>query len=385
MSAAIPTPAFAADAFSADALLAEVLDWVRVESPTFEPALVGRLQAVAARRLAGLGFSIEEVPGRDGLAGVLVARRPGRRPGRGLLVVGHLDTVHPAGTLAGGLPVRHEGDRCYGPGIYDMKAGIVMMIAALAAAIEAGTLAVPVTVLLNADEEVGSPHSRALIEAEARAHAHVLIPEPAFGPAGEVTTGRHSFQRFTVRTRGRPAHAGWTNPEGRSAIRVMAQLVEEIEARSDFAAGRTYAVGVIEGGRWVNCVPVACTAQVLGVARDPAGVEEVGRVMESVRGERSGVAVEVERGPVRPLWTAGPGTLALHDRARRLARDLGFDLPHAQHGGGSDGNFTGALGVPTLDGLGATGHGAHTLEEHILVSSLVPRTAMLARLVSELG
>jgi glutamate carboxypeptidase len=164
----------------------------------------------------------------------------------------------------------------------------------------------------------------------------------------------------------------------------MAQLIEELESRSDFDNGPTYAVSVVHGGQWVNCVPMTCTAQALCVSRDEPTFAEIGRVMDSLVGVRADVRIEVEPGPVRPLWTAHAGTMGLYERARRIAGELGFDLPHAQHGGGSDGNFTGAIGVATLDGLGAMGGSAHTHGEHILVSSLVSRATLLARLVAEL-
>lgn len=371
--------------FSEAKLLDEILDWVRIESPTFAPERVARMQAHAADRLRPLGFSVERLPGVAGLQGCTICRRQGPEDAPGLLIIGHLDTVHPVGTLDGPLPIRRDGDKCYGPGIYDMKAGLVMAFSALEALIAAGRLERPVTVVLNGDEEVGSPVSREVIEREAGRHAHVLIPEPAFLEAGEVTTGRHAFHRYTIETQGRPAHSGWTNSEGRSAIRVMAQIIEALESRSDFDVGPTYSVGVVGGGKWVNCVPGACRAEVLCVARSPEKSAEILSTMAAIEGELHGVRVKVEKGPVRPLWKGGKGTSALYERARGLAREIGFDLPHGQHGGGSDGNFTGALGVPTLDGLGAMGHGAHTTSEHILVSSLVPRTQLLAGLMAGPG
>ncbi|HJZ34411.1 MAG TPA: M20/M25/M40 family metallo-hydrolase [Hyphomicrobiaceae bacterium] len=373
-----------ATTFAADALLAELIDWVRIESPTYDAAAVNRMQTFISPRIAALGFSVERLPGRDGLADSLRCRRPGASDGPGLLLIAHADTVHPVGTLTGKLPVRREGDKCFGPAIYDMKGGTVMALAALRAVIEAKALKLPVTIIINPDEEIGSPSSRQLIEEEAKRHKYVLIPEPAKGAAGEVTTGRHGFQRFFLTTHGRPAHAGWTNRDGRSAVRVMAQLVEELESKSDFDHGPTYAVSVFHGGQWVNCVPMTCTAQALCVARDPVTFAGIGHVMDGLIGSRADVTIEVERGPVRPLWTAQPATMALYARAKRIAAEIGFALPHGQHGGGSDGNFTGALGVATLDGLGVMGGGAHTLEEHILVSSLVPRTTLLARLIAEL-
>jgi glutamate carboxypeptidase len=337
-----------------------------------------------APRIAALGFAVERLPGRDGFGDMLRCRRTAHADGPGILVIAHADTVHTVGTLAGPLPIRRQGDRCFGPAIYDMKGGTVIALAALKAVIDAGKLDLPVTIIINPDEEIGSPSSRELIETEAKRHKYVLIPEPAKGERGEATTGRHGFQRFFLTTHGRPAHSGWTNKDGRSAVRVMAQIVEELESRSDFDKGPTYAVSVFHGGQWVNCVPMTCTAQALCVARDMATFAEIGRVMDGLAGVRSDVRIEVERGPVRPLWTAQPGTMALYERARRIAGEIGFDLPHAQHGGGSDGNFTGAMGIATLDGIGVMGGGAHTHEEHVLVSSLVPRATLLARLIAEL-
>jgi glutamate carboxypeptidase len=373
-----------ASAFSADALLAELTEWVRIESPTYDAAAVNRMEDLIAGRIGALGFSVERLPGRDGLGDILRCRHAGRSNGPGILVIAHADTVHPIGTLADKLPIRREGDRCYGPAIYDMKGGTVLALAALKAVMDMGRLNLPVTIIINPDEEIGSPSSRTLIEEEAGAHKYVLIPEPAKGERGDVTTGRHAFQRFFLTTHGRPAHSGWTNKDGRSAVRVMAQLIEELESRSDFDRGPTYAVSVVHGGQWVNCVPMTCTAQALCVSRDAATFAEIGRVLEGLVGIRSDVRIEVERGPVRPLWTAHTATMALYERARQIAADVGFDLGHGQHGGGSDGNFTGAMGVATLDGLGVMGAGAHTHEEHILVSSLVPRATLLARLIAEL-
>jgi glutamate carboxypeptidase len=372
-------------AFSTDALLAELLEWVRIESPTYDAASVNRMLDFITPRIGALGFAIERLPGRDGFGDMLRCRQASDPSETGgILMIAHADTVHPVGTLAKQLPIRREGDKCFGPAIYDMKGGTVIALAALKAAIDGGALKLPVTIIINPDEEIGSPTSRELIEAEAKRHKYVLIPEPAKGPRGEVTTGRHAFQRFFLTTHGRPAHSGWTNKDGRSAVRVMAQLVEELESRSDLDNGPTFAVSVVHGGQWVNCVPMTCTAQALCVSRDDATFAEIGRVMDGLVGVRSDVRIEVERGPVRPLWTAHAGTIGLYERARRIAGEIGFDLPHAQHGGGSDGNFTGALGVPTLDGLGVMGGGAHTHDEHILASSLVPRATLLARLLADL-
>jgi glutamate carboxypeptidase len=222
-----------------------------------------------------------------------------------------------------------------------------------------------------------------MIEAEAARHRYVLVPEPSRG--GTAVTGRHAFQRFRISTHGRPAHAGATNRQGRSAISAMARLIAKIEAMSDFEAGETYAVGVVQGGQWVNVVPIECHAQVLCVSPTQESVERVRRNMLGLAGEADGVRIDVEPGPVRPLFRAHDGTMALYSQARRLAADIGFDLRHGQFGGGSDGNFTGALGIATLDGLGVDGGGAHTHEEHLLISSLAPHARLIAGLFETLG
>jgi glutamate carboxypeptidase len=371
-------------AFDAEALLSELLEWVRIESPTYEAATVNRMEDLIAGRIGALGFAIERIPGRDGLGDILVCRRDGRSKGNQLLFIAHADTVHPVGTLAGPLPIKRDGDKCYGPAIYDMKGGTVMLLAALKVVMAADRLNLPATIIINPDEEIGSPTSRAVIEAEARKSKYVLVPEPAKGPTGECTTGRFAFQRFFLTTHGRPAHSGWTNRDGRSAVRIMAQLIEELESKSDLDNGPTYAVSVVNGGKWVNCVPMTCSAQALCVSKDDATFAEIGRTLDGLVGVRNDVRIEIQRGPVRPLWAPHAATMGLYQRAHRIAGEIGYELPHGQHGGGSDGNFTGHMEVATLDGLGVMGAGAHTHEEHILVSSLVPRTTLLARLIAEL-
>lgn len=373
------------NAFDGEEILDAILEWVRVESPTYDTAAVNRMMDVAEAEMRALGATIERDPGRDGYGDTLTARIPGRRAGPGVLVLGHLDTVHPVGTIESRLPVRRDGDRVYGPGIYDMKGGMRLATYALAQILrQSGAPELPVTVMFVPDEEVGSPSTRARIEAEARAHRYVLVPEPG-RPGNTVVTGRHAFQRFTLVTHGRPAHAGSTNRDGRSAIRVMARLIEEIESKSDFERGVTYSVGVVNGGQWVNVIPIECRAQVLAVAPDEPAFDEVAATMMALAGERDGVQVEVERGPVRPLFRAHSGTMDLYGRARAIAADFGVELRHGQFGGGSDGNFTGALGIATLDGLGVLGGGAHTHEEHLLVSSLEGRARLLAGLFETLG
>jgi glutamate carboxypeptidase len=371
--------------FDSEEMLTGLLPWVAHESPTSDRAAVDGLLTKVAAELAAIGATIERIPGRLGFADIVKARIGSRSSTNspGILILSHLDTVHLAGTINERLPLRRDGDRFYGPGIYDMKGGVRIAVDALRIVCRVrGRPLLPVTYMLIPDEEVGSPSSRAAIEAEARQHKYVLVTEPCKN--GVVVTGRFAFQRFIVRTTGRPAHAGANNRQGRSSIRAMARLIEDIEAMSDFERGMTFSVGIVAGGTFVNVMPVECRAEVLTVAPTRAIFAEVGERMMRLAGEHDGVATVIEPGPVRPLWEAHRPTLALFDRARAIAGRLGFELKHGAFGGGSDGNFTGALGIATLDGLGVDGAGAHTFEEHLLVSSLVPRCRLFAELLDTL-
>lgn len=372
--------------FDADEIIEGLLPWVRCESPTSNVAGVNRMMDLAAVALEQLGASIERTPGRDGFGDIVIGRLGGGEPtnSAGILILSHLDTVHVAGTLDGRLPLRRDGDRYYGPGIYDMKGGVRIAMHALEVLRSARvTTRLPVSYMLVPDEEVGSPSSREAIEAEARRHKYVLVTEPCKN--GVVVTGRFAFQRFWVTVHGRPAHAGANNRMGRSAIRAMAQLIERIEGMTDFERGMTFSVGTIEGGTFVNVMPIECRAQVLTVAPTRAIFEEVYERMKALEAVNDGIRVVVERGPMRPLWEPHRETMSLFEKAHGIAAEIGFELKHGSFGGGSDGNFTGALGVATLDGLGVDGAGAHTFEEHLLVSSLVPRCRLFAELLRTLS
>ena len=366
--------------FDAEAMLPGLRRWVECESPTFDAAAVARMMDLAARDLALLGARIETIPGRMGYGPCLRASFPHPKAGQepGILVMGHLDTVHPMGTLAA-LPWRREGGRLYGPGVYDMKGGNYIAVEAIRQLLQAGIATRrPVTVLLTSDEEVGSPSTRDLIEAEAARHAVVLVPEPA-RPDGGVVTGRYAIARFNLRTTGKPSHAGARLADGRSAIREMCRQVVAIEAMTTDAA--TYSVGVIHGGQWVNCVATYCDAESLSMAKRQEDLDEaVGRML-ALKPTGNDVQLEVTRGVTRPVWEPDARGMALYGTARDIAMRIGFDINHQSAGGGSDGNFTGAMGIPTLDGLGVQGAGGHTLEEHLLVASLVPRAKLLAGLL----
>jgi glutamate carboxypeptidase len=365
--------------FDADAMLAGLRAWVACESPTHDAAAVNRMMALAGRQLAIMGAAVETIPGRLGFGDCVRARFPHASREPGILVLAHLDTVHPVGTLANGLAFRREGDIAYGPGIQDMKGGTYLAIEAIGQLLKAGIPASrPVTVLLTSDEEVGSPSTRDLIEAEAARHAVVLVPEPA-RPDGGVVTGRYAIARFNLRTTGRPSHAGARLAEGRSAIREMAKQILAIEEMT--TEDCTFSVGIVHAGQWVNCVATHCDAQTLSMAKRQEDLDAGVARMMALRPSGNDVQLTVTRGVTRPVWEADAQVLALHAKAEALARRLGFALPHQSSGGGSDGNFTGAMGIPTLDGLGIQGAMAHTLEEHAQVSSLASRGRLFAGLL----
>ena len=368
--------------FDADVMLQGLRTWVECESPTFDSAAVNRMMGLAARDLALMGAAIETVPGRMGLGDCVRARFPHPKADQpGILVLGHLDTVHPVGTLAL-LPWRCDDGRCWGPGILDMKGGNCLALEAIRQLRRADIVTpLPVTVLFTSDEEIGSPSTRDLIEAEAARHKYVLVPEPARSDGG-VVTGRYAIARFNLEAVGRPSHAGARLSEGRSAIREMARRIVEIEAMT--TEDCTFSVGVVHGGTWVNCVATRCTGEALSMAKRQEDLDRGVAGMLALSGSRDEVSFTVTRGVTRPVWEPDDRTMALYDKARAVARSIGFDISHRSAGGGSDGNFTGAMGVPTLDGLGVQGNGYHTLDEHIHVDSLVQRGRLMAGLLATL-
>ncbi|MFL5073828.1 MAG: M20/M25/M40 family metallo-hydrolase [Microvirga sp.] len=369
--------------FDADAMLAGLRPWIECESPTYDAAAVNRMMDLAARDLALMGARIERIPGRMGFGDCVRARFPHPKEDEpGVLVMGHMDTVHPVGTLAA-LPFRRDGERCYGPAICDMKGGNYVALEAIRQLARAGIeTPLPVTVLFTPDEEVGTPSTRDVVEAEAARHRFVLVPEPATAEAG-VVTGRYAIARFNLETLGRPSHAGARLAEGRSAIRAMARRIIEIEAMTSDDC--TFSVGVVHGGQWVNCVATTCRAEALSMAKRQADLDRGVERMLALTGTADDVAFTVTRGVTRPVWEPDAASLALYETARGIAKALGFDIPHKSAGGGSDGNFTGAMGIPTLDGLGVQGTGYHTLDEHILVDSLVQRGRLMAGLLATLS
>jgi glutamate carboxypeptidase len=369
--------------FDTDEMLAGLKPWIECESPTHDAAAVNRMMDLAAYDLAAEA-TIERIPGRLGFGGCLRARYPHPDHGKvpGILIAGHMDTVHPVGTLDV-LPFKVDGDICYGPGIMDMKGGNFASVEALRQLIRAGLRTpLPVTVLFTPDEEVGTPSTRELIEAEAARNKYVLVPEPAAEDGG-ATIGRYAIARFNLRTVGKPSHAGARLADGRSAIAAMARKIIEIEDMT--GPDCTFSVGVIHAGQWVNCVSSFCDAEALSMAKKQEDLDDGIARMLALQGEVNGVEFQVTRGVTRPVWKPDqPGTMAMFEIAKEIAAELGFDLKGRSQGGGSDGNFTGAMGIPTLDSLGVRGQGLHTLNEHIQVSSLVERGRMMAALLMRL-
>ncbi|MCB1524642.1 MAG: M20 family metallopeptidase [Rhodoblastus sp.] len=368
-----------------DALLAAVNEWVAIESPTPDVEGVNRVGELAARLIAALGGSVERISGAPNFGDIVIGRIAGETEGLGILLLGHMDTVHPVGTLAGPLPMRVEGDRAYGPGIYDMKGGNAMAFAALAHLHALGNRPrLPVTVMMIPDEEVGSPFSREHIEREARRHRIALVVEPS-GEGGKLTIARHGIARYFLKTTGIPAHAGAYHAKGRSAIREMARQVVAIEDMTDYARNVTLNVGTISGGTHENMVPLHAEAHVYCLVPLPEHEKEVRERLMALKPVDPDVKLEVTPGLYRPSFVKSPEIQKLYDHAAALAQEIGYPVAGERiAGGGSDGNFTGALGVPTLDGLGVLSDGPHTHHEHLLVSCLVPRTKLLARLFETL-
>jgi glutamate carboxypeptidase len=368
--------------FDSDTMLQGLRNWVECESPTWDKAAVNRMLDLAARDMAIMGASIERIAGRQGFGDVIRARFPHPKQGEpGILIAGHFDTVHPVGTLAS-LPFRREGGKCFGPGIFDMKGGSYLALEAIRQLQRAAfTTPLPITVLFTPDEEVGTPSTRDIIEAEAARNKYVLVPEPG-RPNNGVVTGRYAIARFNLEATGKPSHAGATLSSGRSAIREMARRIIEIDGMTTDDC--TFSVGIVHGGQWVNCVATTCTGEALSMAKRQADLDRGVERMLALSSTANDVTFKVMRGVTRPVWEPDAGTMALYEKARGIAKDLGFDLPHASAGGGSDGNFTGAMGIPTLDGLGVRGADAHTLNEHIEVESLAERGRLMAGLLATL-
>jgi len=366
-----------------DEILEGVLRWVDVESPSDDADAVNRMADHVEEGLAVIGLKVERTPGRDGFGDILTARTPWGE-GPGILVLSHIDTVHALGTKEAANTIRREGDKVYGPGIYDMKAGAYIAFYAMRHIIRQGReTPLPVTFMYIPEEEVGSPTSRDRIVAEAKRNKYVLVTEPA-REGGKIVTARNGRLQYTIKVTGRPAHAGARHMDGRNAIKEMAHQILKLEGLTDYDRGLTCSVGIISGGTMTNVVPHECEISVdLRMPDMEVGAEAMAFV-EGLRPVDPDCLIDVSGGVDRPPYDKFDGIAKLYDHAKELAADIGFELQDLKTGGGSDGNFTGALGIPTLDGLGADGHGAHSFDEYIYYSSLEERAKLMTRLLETL-
>lgn len=368
-------------------MIRDISEWVEIESPTKDAAAVNRMADRVAADCEAAGLAIERISADGAWGDLVVARSEDAGKGEpGILVLTHIDTVHPLGTKDNDNPVRREGDKLYGPGAYDMKAGAYMSLYAYRYLKRLGrTPHLPVTFMFMSEEEVGSPFSRKHIEAEAAKAKYVLVAEPA-RDGGRVVVARKGVADFIMRATGRPAHAGAMHQDGRSAIKEIARQILEIEDMTDYERGVTFNAGMIKGGTGINVVPRECEVHIdMRVLTAEDGEEFTSRMLNRTSHDPD-VEIEVTGGLNRPPYQMTEEGEALFEFAREACLEHGLDLQYTPiTGGGSDGNYSGAMGVPTLDGLGVDGAGAHTLDEHFLISSLVPRTKMWIKMFDRLS
>lgn len=357
---------------------------VEFESPSDNKEAVDRCVTFVADRCSALGGWVRQH--RQKAFGDLLEARfgPQKSKRKPILLLGHLDTVWPLGTLKD-MPCRVDSGRVWGPGVLDMKGGVAMALTAIAILKEQQKLTRPVVLLLNSDEEVGSNVSRPITEKLALQSEAVYVLEPAQGIAGAYKTARKGVGNYSIRVRGIASHAGVDFERGHSAIVELARQIERITQFTELDRGITVNVGTVQGGTRSNVVAAEAHAEVdirIAKTKDEARLEKQFR---SLRVFDSKCSLHVEGGLNRPPMERTRGTVALYKRAAKYARELGFRLEEAATGGGSDGNFTSALGVPTLDGMGAVGEGAHAAHESLLLEHMAPRTALLAAMLADAG
>jgi len=352
----------------------------RAESPSTEPSTQAAVQVMLRERLEAVGFVVELIPGEKS-GGHLYARpAASRERGPRQLLLGHTDTVWPRGTLAD-MPVAVEGDRIAGPGVYDMKAGLVQMVFALRALDALGLKpTVAPELFLNSDEEVGSGESTPHIRRLAAEAERVFVLEPSLGTAGKLKTARKGVGYFRIHLQGKAAHAGLAPEEGRSAILALAHVIQQLDALNDPSAGITVNVGTVAGGLRANVVAAGARAEVDVRVPDQAGAERVTAALEKLNVKTPGVTLTVTGAIDRPPLERTARNRALWRLARSLGRQLGVELEEGSAGGGSDGN-TASQYAATLDGLGAVGDGAHAAHEFVFIESLAERAALLALLL----
>lgn len=363
---------------------AEMVDLLRrvvsYESPSREKALVDELACYLATELSGIGADVEMLEQSDG--GNHLRASWGKGPER-VLVLGHMDTVWPRGEIAR-RPFRIEGGKAYGPGVYDMKAGLVLFFFALKALVASGKgPARKIVFLCTSDEEIGSGTSRAVIESEARKSAFVLVAEPAAGAQGAAKVSRSGWGMYDITVTGRSVHAGNDHRNGINAVEELAHQILKLQAMTDYSVGTTVSTGETRGGIGYNVVPDLATAKVDLRARTGKELAAAQARILGLTPFLKGAGITVAGGINRQPMEATAANVELYRKARQFACELGFELDGVHAGGVSDGNLTSALGVATLDGLGAVGDGAHAIHEHVCLEALAPRAALLARLMAE--
>jgi glutamate carboxypeptidase len=366
------------------AMLDALEELVRSESPSREKPALDALSSLIEARFARLeGVTIERLANEAGGDHLRVRLGGFENPLPPALVLCHYDTVWPLGTLSR-MPFKVEGDRASGPGVYDMKASLVLVEFAIRTLQAIGAVVPrPVVVLLTSDEEIGSPTSRHLIESEAAQSSYVLVMEPPLS-GGRLKTARKGGGVFTLEVSGRAAHAGVEPEKGVNAVVEIAHQILAVTGFANADAGTTVNVGVVQGGTTSNVVPAAASARVDVRVASSDEAKRITDAFAALRPALQGARLEVRGGFNRPPMERTPAVAGLFERARGVARALGMELGEGSTGGGSDGNLTAALGVPTLDGLGTPGDGAHAETEHILIDALPDRAALLAALLLQL-
>lgn len=354
----------------------QLAEWARIETCSNDPDSLSQFARLLTDRFTQLGAATEPIGETH-----LLARWPGT--GKPLLLLAHFDTVYPQGTLAT-QPVEQRGHKLYGPGVVDMKGGLLMGCIAIEAlqALDRPWRR-PLWFLCTSDEEIGSPTARPYIEDLARQSEAALVLEAAAN-GGALKTARKGVGLYELAITGRAAHAGVSPEQGRSALLELAHQIIWLHTLNDVETGTTVNVCTAGGGTTTNVIPASAHAEVNVRVRTFTEADRLARELEARRAVDEDVTIRFTGGLNRPPMERSPQIVQLFDHARRLANELGFDIGEAATGGGSDGNFTAAVGIPTLDGLGPIGGGAHSLHEHVNLESFVPRTALLARLLETL-
>ena len=364
-------------------MIQTIRQMVEIESPSDDKTAVDQLGAWLAGRLEQLGGQVH-FHKQQKVGNHVQADFRGKKKAKPILLLGHHDTVYPMGTLAS-MPCKVERGRLWGPGVFDMKTGIAFMLHAIdVLRDEHGLLPRPVTVLLVTDEEIGSATSRAITESLARKSEAVFVLEPSFGERGALKTSRKGVADYTVKVIGQASHAGLDPFKGQSAIHELALQIPKIVKMAQPGHGLTVSVGIIRGGTRVNVIAAEASADVDIRVTRLSDAAKIDRAMRALKPVNRKCKLQITGGLNRPPMERNKGVAALYAKAQALARSVSWKLEETAVGGGSDGNFTAALGIPTLDGLGAIGEGAHATHESISIADLPRRAALIAALIENI-